>query len=213
MKVRHSIGMRALLALGVLAAGFAPALAYEQPRNTISIGIQGQYGLLGGANDPIPDDTAKGSWGSLFDYGEGIALRIRYSTARNRAVGLSFEDQRFRQKGEFNDSYPDQLQLTQVLGEYYMYFRRPKKVTQYVVVGAGFHRPAIRIQTTDVNNRELEETRFPGMSITIMAGVGMEYFFSRQASIDVSLRGYGVNSDPSRSGAGEIALGVHYYTK
>lgn len=196
-----------------LAAWTSPGTAYEQPRNTISLGIQGQYGFLGGAKDPIPEDPVDGSWGSLFDFGEGIAVRVRYSLARNRAIGLSFEDQRFRRQGDLPRTHPDQLQLTQVLGEYYIYFARPRKITQYVVFGAGIHRPVLRIETEDSTGRTLEENAFPGTNLTVMVGAGAEYFLGRQASIDLSLRGYGINSDPERTATGELALGIHYYTK
>jgi hypothetical protein len=202
-----------LLALALLALGITEASAYEQPRNTISLGFQGQYGILGGETEPIPEDPAKGAWPSLVDTGEGLAIRVRYNTARNRAVGLSFEDQRFRRKDGLDDSHPKQIQLTQVLAEYYLYFARPRKIPWYTVVGAGFHRAAVRIETEDVTGRVLEEAYLPGIDLTVMAGVGVEYFLSRRATIDLSLRGYGFRSEPTLSGAAELALGLHYYTK
>jgi hypothetical protein len=213
MRLGKPFGRGILLILALLALGMSEASGFEQPRNTISLGIQGQYGVLGGNADPIPDDPAKAAWASLVEFGEGLAVRIRYSTARNRAIGLSFEDQRFRRKDGLDDTHPKQIQLTQILFEYYLYFSRPKRTTQYMVLGAGFHRPAVRIETEDVTGRELEEVTYPGINLTLVAGVGLEHFVGRRTSVDLSLRGYGMNSDPTRSLSGEVALGIHYYTK
>jgi hypothetical protein len=212
MRRAASLTASALALALVLPAAVA---AYEQPRNTISLGVQVQYGGLGGGTQTIPaDNPANGAWASLFRFGEGLAFRIRYSTARDRAIGISFEDQRFRRRKGLGSGYPDQLQLNHLLGEYFMYFRRPRKLTRYVVVGAGFHRPAIRSETKDeATGQKLEEVSFPGEGVTVMLGLGLERFVSRRTSLDLSLRVYGVNSRPTFSVMGELALGVHLYTK
>jgi hypothetical protein len=188
--------------------------AYEQPRNTISLGVQGQYGALYGQEEELPEDLVYGAWPKLFQWGEGIAVRLKYSTARNRAFGLSLEDQRFRRKSGLNSEYPKQLQLTLYLVDYYLYFDRPKKVSKYIVLGAGLFRPVVReIYKDPLNGREYEQDIFPGENLVVSLGAGLEYFFNRRASIDFSIRAYGYNSDPTLTGSGEAALGLHYYTK
>lgn len=208
-------GRGVLPALALVALGLMEASAYEQPRNTISLGVQGQYGVLGGETQPIPADPDEdAAWASLVDYGGGLAIRIRYSTARNRAIGLSFEDQRFRRQDGVDKRRPKQIQLSQVLAEYYFYFLRPKRTTRYIVLGAGFHIPALRYETEEEDTgRTLEEVSYPGLDLTLVAGVGLEHFIGRRTSVDLSIRGYGLRSDPTLSISGEVALGIHYYTK
>ncbi|MBD3334079.1 MAG: hypothetical protein GF355_01020 [Candidatus Eisenbacteria bacterium] len=217
--------------IGVLFAALLgglpePSRAYEQPRNTISIGIQGQYGLLWGEEvspstaDPYnPDDPdeAKASWPYIADWGAGLALRLRYSTSRFTAIGLSFEDQRFQRRGGLGSEYPDEIRITYILGEYYLYVQRRKQLTYYGVLGAGLARPVVRFEE-EVGSQELEENVFPGERLALLVGIGIERFITRKASIDVSLRNYGVYEDrvagvfPSTV-THELALGIHYYTK
>jgi hypothetical protein len=169
---------------------------------------------LNGETEAIPEDPALGAWASLFEFGEGIALRVRYSLARNRAVGLSFEDQRFRRLDGLDDSHPKQVQLSLLLVEYYFYFHRPQKLSRYLVVGGGLHRPVVRIKIEDeFTGRDVEEAVFPGEDLTLTAGGGLEYVLGRRTAVDLSLRGYAHRSDPGLSATAQVALGIHYYTK
>ncbi|MBU1701528.1 MAG: hypothetical protein KJ970_12275 [Candidatus Eisenbacteria bacterium] len=204
----------AVVAAAVFHLWLPAALAYEQPRNTISLGFQLQYGMINGQTEELPEDVVFGAWPKLFESGEGIAIRLKYSTARNRAFGLSLEDQRYRRKSGLGSAYPKQLQMTLYMLDYYLYFHRPTRTSRYIVFGAGLFRPVIREITKEpVSGRELEQDIFPGEDLVISVGGGIEYFVGRRAAIDFSIRAYGYRSEPTLTGSGEVAIGLHYYTK
>jgi hypothetical protein len=195
--------------LGLALAAFAlvspsDAGAYEQRSNTVSLGIQGGFGLMSGSGDyepdvlgspdPVPYDA--------FDTGPGLAIHVRYSLDRSHAVGFTFEDLRFDRKSG-SDAEPTQYQLNNFLAQYYVYFNRRAKTSFYGVGGLGFHRGTFRLRGG--------ATIQPGEGLSSNLGAGLEYFLRRPFSIDGSIRGYWLKPKQGTVVGGEVFLGIHYY--
>jgi len=182
----------------------ADAGAYEQRSNTVSLGIQGGFGLMSGSGDyepdvigsppPVPYDA--------FDLGPGLAIHVRYSLDRKRAIGFTFEDLRFDRKSG-STAEPTQYQLNNFLAQYYVYFNRRAKTSFYGVGGLGFHRGTFRLR----GGSSIQ----PGEGLSSNLGAGLEYFLRRPFSIDGSIRGYWLKPKQGTVVGGEAFLGIHYY--
>ncbi|MCA9727358.1 MAG: hypothetical protein R3E12_10560 [Candidatus Eisenbacteria bacterium] len=203
------VSLGRVLLVVVLAMTFGWSLprearAYEQRSNTISLGIQGGVGLMSGSGDFEPDTTTPTASipYDAFDLGPGLAIHIRYSLDRTHALGVTFEDLRFDRKTDAIVQ-PTQFQLNNFLAQYYVYFNRRSKVSQYVVAGAGFHRATFRLGD--------DSSIQPGEGLAANLGVGSEYFLRRPFSIDASLRGYWLKPKQGTIVGGELFLGIHYY--
>ena len=120
-----------------------PASAYEHRRGTPSIGGQVHFGLLQGDSD----------WVDVFQPAQGLTIRVKQYVARNRAIGISFELQRFGESSTvplIDSSFrPDYLQMQILMFDYYFYFNRAQKRSPYLVVGGGFYRPEIVAEGVD----------------------------------------------------------------
>ena len=172
-----------------------PALRRMRP-NTISLGLQGQYGVVKGNSR-----VAEG-----FDHGPGYAFRFRYLLSPLASLGFSFEHQRFgsinppTNTGEFADSH---VVITTVSVEGVFYIHREREAHPYFVGGFG-------IATPDVIYTEGQSARVnEGLFATV--GVGMERFVRPRFSIDVSLRGYALVSNAQFTSMGQISAGIHLY--
>jgi len=207
--LRHAAQPTFLLCIVIIAAHLlAPAAgAYEHRRGTPSVGLELQYGGIEGDSD----------WGDGFDYGLGVAVRLRQYMARNQAIGLSFELQRFEASGalEVTDSAfsPDRFQAQILMFDYYLYLNRPKRMTQYFVASAGFYRPELLDEFEDESGAEGEQVEHPGENLLARLGVGGEYFVARTFSIDGCASLYYWNA-PDVDGltiSGQIAVGIHLY--
>ncbi len=202
------LGMAVGLAVVLLAAIACAAGAYEHRRGTPSVGGQLHLGVL----------EYDSEWGERFDLGHGGTIKLRQYVARNRAVGITFELQKFDSAPGFpagDESFnPDYLQMQILLVDYYLYFRRPQRRTPYVVLSAGFYRPEIVDEITDRFGGTGEQVEHPGEGFIGRTGIGLEYFVSRTFSFDATLSGYYIHA-PSRDGltvSGMAALGIHLYT-
>ncbi|MFH1145290.1 MAG: hypothetical protein V1774_12205 [Candidatus Eisenbacteria bacterium] len=209
-----------LLATAALAllAGLMPppARAYEHRRGTASIGGQLHLGYLGGNS----------YWSDVFQPASGGAIRVKQYIARNRAIGLSFELQKFGESTTIpltDESFrPDYLQMQLLMFDYYLYFNRPQKRTPYIVGSAGFYRPEIVDEGGDDVIEPGQTVEHPKEGFVARLGIGLEYFISRTFAIDGTLSGYYIHTssgidprDPPQSGktvSGMLALGVHIYT-
>jgi len=183
-RIRRVVAAALLAAATVLALAAAPAGAYEHRRNTPSVGGQLQYGDLQYDSD----------WGDYYGAGRGGAVRLRQYIARNRALGLSFELQKFRRASnrgpEVDGFHPDYWQAQILMVDYYAYIRRPSKVTQYVVGAAGFYRPEIVDEVKAPAGGKAVTVVHPTEGLLARLGVGTEYFVARTFSIDASVSGY-----------------------
>lgn len=172
-----------------------PALRRMRP-NTISLGIQGQYGAVKGNSR-----VAEG-----FDHGPGYAFRFRYLLSSLASLGFSFEHQRFgsinepTNAGEFADSH---LVITTVSVEGVFYIHREREAHPYFLGGFGIATPDI-IFTEGQSSRANE-------GLFAIGGFGMERFMRPRFSIDISIRGYALVSNAQFTSVGQISAGIHLY--
>lgn len=165
--------------------------------NTISFGIQGQYGAARGSSR-IADG---------FDQGPGYGIRFRYLLSRSAALGFSFEHQRFGSiqppinvPGDFADSH---VVVTTISAEAVFYKGRQRETHPYFLFGFGYASPDI-VFTPEISSRVNE-----GAFLT--AGLGFERFVRPRFSIDGSLRVYGAIANSEFTSIGQVGLGIHLY--
>lgn len=183
------LGVAVVLVALIFEVG--PASAQERP-GTLSLGLQGQYGLIAGPSNFAED----------YDFGPGFAIRIRYALGGPQAFGISFESQTFDPDPKSTDENPPlDLKFANATVEYVRYFNRGAGRSQYAAFGAGlFHPSEVRRNGVQVVS--------DGLVLT--AGGGLEIFFRRNTSIDLSLRAYGMIGD-SVSATVQAAAGIHLY--
>jgi len=193
--------------VGCLSLAFlliaATSHAYEQRRNTVSIGIQGVGGVMSGTDEYVIESGNLTVPYEDYEFGPGIAINFKYSIDRRNAVGITFDDLRFDKKSGLSADTPDQIQFNNVLGRFYKYFNRRGRMSRNVFIGAGFHRAVFR-----VNDRE---NIFPGEGFTANYGAGLEYFLNRVATIDLTVEGYYMKPKGGTAATGQVKLGLHYY--
>lgn len=196
----------------ILAAAF-PANGYEQRPNTVSIGGQAGVGYMSGSGAyvwrPLTGSPLNYHYGD-FDIGPSLGIRIRYSLDRTHAIGISWEDQRFWRRSGKPDGVANSYQITTFAGDYYVYFNRPGRLCQYMVIGAGLYWDTFRFDDSDSDYGEHVK---PHESPFLLAnlGLGAEYFISRPFSVDLSLRGYYTRGEGGRALSGQLQLGFQYY--
>jgi opacity protein-like surface antigen len=194
----------ALAVLGALAwaASAIPARADFAPRpvreGTLSIGLYG----LGGA-------LVAGSLSETYDTGLGFAVRLRYRTARESALGLSFESQRYNAKQAPQDATdPEWVTVVNSILEYQHYFRVQKRGTRYLSAGVGLAQLRRRLES--------EETDFPGDGAVFALGAGTEIWWGRSLTVDLGLRYNGmlrsVDGISYYDQAIALGLGFQFYT-
>jgi len=204
-KVARFAGL-AVAAVVISLASPTASVAYEQRSNTVSFGIQGgMASVLRGTGE-----FTRGEARVPYDrYGAAgaFALHLRYSLDRSHAVGLTFEDLRFDREEaidpETGQSLPEQYQLNLFSFDYYLYYHRKSKLSQYLALGAGFHRPTFRISD--------RESYLPGEGFSANFGGGMEYFVAKPFSFDGSVRCHLNKVKGGAVWAGEALLGFQYY--
>jgi hypothetical protein len=185
------LGFTLLAASIALLVQAAPTRAQERP-GTLSLGIQGQYGIIAGPSDFAED----------YDRGDGFAIRIRYALGGPQAFGISFESQTFDPDfSGVRENEPEDLKFANAMVEYLRYFNRGQGRSQYAVIGAGLFHPS-EVLASGVSS--------PSDGLVITGGGGMEIFIRRTTAIDLSLRAYGLIGD-SVSATLQAAVGFHFY--
>jgi hypothetical protein len=180
------------LILGLAVAGVDPAAAQERP-GTLSLGIQGQYGLIFGASDFSED----------YDNGAGFGIRIRYALGGPQAFGISFESQTFGPGADTGETIgPDRLKLANITVEYLRYFNRGEGRSQYAVFGGGLYHPS------DVRDNGQIAPASDGL--ILVAGGGAEIFVRRTTAVDLSVRFNGLLGGDAFSATVEAAAGFHF---
>jgi len=202
-------------ALLALTLASDPGQAYEQRTGTFSAGLQGHvssifaahdsYGAFRWRGNPFNGESIKGP-------AAGLAVRFRISLDRTSAIGLSFEALDFKRSlprtelADFEIVVQDtvtKLHASAVSFDYYRYFRRKAKTTPYAVGGIGFYRPERRFGEI--------QTKILTSGLLLTLGGGLEHFFSRNLSLEPSLRFFALRHDGGISGAAELAVGVRFY--
>ncbi len=196
MNLRTKVKALVLFVLSVAALG--PRVCECGPifeeRGTLTVGGQVEYGSLFGDADPTDE----------FDKGTGFAVRMRYYLGSSRALGVSLESQVFNGvEAPVSENQPRKFKDAILTVDYLFYFDRSSVLSRYVTVGAGFHHPGR-------DYRGGSEVGPDGL--VACAGGGLEYFFHRSASIDVSAKAYGLFGQKNGlMGSVEVAAGVNFY--
>jgi hypothetical protein len=162
------IALCVVCALG--SAGEARAWIVIPPRaGQVGLGAQGQFGGL----------LKQGEVGRTFGNGPGLAVRLRYRMRYERAIGVSFESQRFDGRDELSDSTSASLFTAGV--DVYQMFGTRTRATRMLSVGAGLAKFSVKLRDG--------ETMFPwNDGVYVSGGLGLERFIWRSWAVDVSTR-------------------------
>ncbi|HEY6221468.1 MAG TPA: hypothetical protein VIX13_02925 [Candidatus Eisenbacteria bacterium] len=172
-------------------------LLRRQRPNTISLGIQGSYGMVRG--------TSRLSDG--FSNGPGYAVRFRYMLTPSFALGFSFENQRFNSRGGPPSTTPgasdSTIVMTTVSAEGIFYVHRERESHPYFLGGFGHASP-------DIVDKSLGSAR-ANEGLYLVLGAGMERFMRPRFSLDFTLRGYAMVSNVEFTSFAQICAGIHLY--
>ena len=163
-----------LLALGALALG-TPARAewvVTPPRaGQVGLAVQGQYGGM----------LKSGDVGKLFNSGPGLAVRLRYRMRYERAIGLSFESQRFDARVPTSaDSLADHMNAYTYGFDVYQMFSTRTRTPEWLSVGAGL------VQFRRVLNGGEIDFSDNNDGVYVSAAGGVERFIWQSWAIDLS---------------------------
>ena len=210
MELRRGIAT-ALATVALLA--HPPAVAAKPlvipPRpGQVGVSVQGEYGGM----------LKSGSIGEDFDFGPGLAVRIRYRMRYERGLGLSFESQSFevRPSAEFIDPDLGPLgpghplaprKVTVTLSGLDIYQMFGTRTTTTRMVGAGFGLAQTHYTLND------GETAFPAApdGAYVSLGAGVEKFFYRSLAYDLSVRYMALFVNGSTNHDFQAALGLAFY--
>lgn len=174
----------------------APLPRRQRP-GTISLGFQGSYGVVRGTSR-----LADG-----FSDGPGYAFRFRYMLTRSFALGFSFENQRFEDRGGEPSTTPGAtdsvIVMTTVAAEGVVYLHREQEVNPYFIGGLGHASP-------DIVDEVLGTTR-ANEGLYLVLGAGLERFLRPKFSFDFTLRGYGMISNSEFTSFAQLCAGIHLY--
>jgi hypothetical protein len=172
-------------------------LLRRQRSNTISLGLQGSFGMVRG--------TSRLSDG--FSHGPGYAFRFRYMLGPSFALGFSFENQRFNDRGGTPSSLPgasdSTIVMTTVSAEGMYFVHREREIHPYFLGGFGHASP-------DIVDEGLGSARV-NEGLYVVLGAGLERFMRPRLSLDFTLRGYGMISNSEFTSFAQICAGIHVY--
>jgi len=201
--------MQVVVTVGAVTAGallVAPpawtASSVLLPRpGQVGLGLQGGYGTL----------LKSGTLGETFGEGPTIAARLRYRMRYERAIGLTFENQRheIRVSEIYNPvdpvNFPGRTRLNMVLSglEFYQMFGTRTTSVKMLMVGAGIAQTSSRTLN--------DETIYEGDGTFVSAGFGVERFVYRSWALDFSTRYMMVFIPDDRAHDVQVALGLMFY--
>ena len=166
-----------VLAASTLAsdpAAAAPVTRVERA-GTVGLGAFGSYGTVVGDS----------RFGLQFQNGGGYGVDLRYVAGPHWSLGLTFQNQMYQP--EDSGGTQDKLVTTGLLFNVYYYRKRGLDVANYLVLGAGFYRPEIHfLEVVDDENRE--SISFPGESLALTGGMGVELFIRENWGFNISGR-------------------------
>lgn len=172
-------------------------LQRRQRPNTISLGMQGSYGVVRG-NSRLADG---------FSDGPGYAFRFRYMLSPSFALGFSFENHHWYDQGGSPSNEvgagDSSVTMTTICAEGVYYLNRDTDVNPYFVGGFGHAAPDI----VD----ELRGSARVNEGIYLMLGVGLERFIRSRFSLDFTLRGNALASNSELTTFATISGGIHLY--
>ena len=199
-------GMVAAVMVALLVAPVtwaAESIVLPRP-GQVGISLQGGYGTL----------FKSGKIGGDFGEGPTIAARLRYRMRYERALGLTFENQRheIRVAEPFvpgplpgDPPLPGRSRVNMVLSglEFYQMFGTRTRTVRMLMIGAG----VVQVSGRTVN----DETFYPADGTFVSAGFGVERFLIRSWALDFSTRYMTVFRPDDRSHDVQAALGLMFY--
>jgi len=180
--VRNEMAAVVVIVAALLVAPSARAAeSIVLPRpGQVGLGLQGGYGTL----------LKSGDLGGIFGEGPTVAARLRYRMRYERALGLTFENQRheirvpeqFAPGSQPGAELPGRERVNVVLSgiEFYQMFGTRTRTIKMLMVGAGLTQTSGRF----IN----DEAFFPGDGTFVSAGIGVERFLFRSWALDLSMR-------------------------
>ena len=137
----------------------------------VGLSLQGQYGVL----------LHSGGVGETFGHGPGLAVRLRYRMRYERAMGLSFENQRFdvREPSAEDTAFKSVTLFAYGIDAYQMFGTRTR-VTRWLGVGAG----VVQFRRT-LNDKEIAFGADPDGAY-VSLGAGVERFVWQSWALDLS---------------------------
>jgi hypothetical protein len=194
------VTMVAVLALAVAGGARANTIVLPRP-GQVGIGIQGGWGSL----------LKSGDLGNDFGSGPTLAIRLRYRMRYERALGLSFENQRFEIRiPEAHDPIDTLLagraRVNAVLSgiEFYQMFGTRTRTTKMLMVGAGL------LQTSGRSN-DGDTFYGTGDGTFISAGAGVERFVYSSWALDLNAHYVMMFLPDDRNHDVQAALGIIFY--
>jgi hypothetical protein len=196
--------VRVLVVAGFCVAGVIPgahAATVVLPRpGQVGIGMQGGFGTL----------LSSGDLGDVFGRGPSIAVRLRYRMRYERAIGLSFEGQRFDIRIP-EAHFPNEpllggrTSVRVILSglEFYQLFGTRTRTTKMISVGAGVAQTSGR--TSD------KDTFYPGDGAYVSVGAGFERFLVRSWALELSTHYQAIFLPQDRNHDVQVALGLMFY--
>ena len=161
---------------------------------SVSLGGGVQYGTLLGGD--FSDD---------FDAGVGVGFNLRYRTAADAAVALSFESHNFGVKVPTDSAAGhDKLQIITTTLDYVKFGATRTRMPRYFTIGVG-------IAQTRITDND-EEKEYPGDGGVFKLGAGMEYWAWRTLSLELGVRYYGVLLRSQLNHDVQVGLGFNFYT-
>src|SRR5262245_39473167 len=201
MKASRFAVAAVLLGVGMLlTAGGARAsrdIVLTRP-GQVGIEIQGGYGAL----------LKSGELGETFSDGPTIAARLRYRMRYERALGLTFENERFNirvpeEVAPDGGAPRDRINLVMSGLEFYKLFATRTPTIKMLIVGVGIAQSRGHF----VNN----EAFFPGDGSYLCGGFGVERFFMKSWAFDFSTRYMFVFLPDDHLHDFQAALGLMFY--
>jgi hypothetical protein len=174
IRIRVPLLSLALAALATFAGGArarADWLIVPPRAGQVGLSVQGQYGGM----------LKSGPIGSLFEGGPGIAVRLRYRMRFERAMGLSFESQRFdiRQATRV-DTLANHMNAYAYGIDVYQMFGTRTRTTKWLGVGGGL------VQFRRVLNDDEIDFSNNNDGVFVSAAAGVERFVWQSWAIDLS---------------------------
>jgi hypothetical protein len=198
-------GMMAAVMVALLvapAAWAAGTIVLPRP-GQVGLGLAGGYGML----------FKSGKLGGDFGEGPTLAARLRYRMRYERALGLTFENQRHEIRVAEptvpgptpGSTLPGRDHINVVLSglEFYQMFGTRTRTVKMLMVGAGVAQTSGRFID--------QETFYPGDGAFVSAGVGVERFLFHSWALDLSTRYMTLFLPDDRAHDVQAAVGLMFY--
>jgi hypothetical protein len=198
--IRRAGCVPVLVALALTLAGSAQAKILVVPPRAgqLGVGIAGQYGTM----------LSTGGLGEEFGSGAGLGVRLRYRLRYERAIGVSFEQQKFDVRHEADSTFAEKtLTLLNTSVEFYQLFGTRGRTTKMLSAGFGIVQPSKKLADGEVKlgGNDVLDGAF------ISVGAGIERFFYQSLGLDLNLHYQTIFQNGSTNHDIQAAAGLVFY--